>query len=344
MAKRYLPIAILLAAIFLIHLLTGAFGAAFYLTQLTMAAYYALAALGLCILMGYTGQISLGQAGFFAIGGYTSARLTTLNLAHLQEEAVIRFLEKIRMLSRSVDLYGNETLHVSPWLSAIIAIAITVLVAFIIGKPILTLKGHYLAMATLGFGLIIFRIVLGSRYFGEADGITNVPAFRLLPGLSVNGDFSERLKNYYIAWFFVLIGMVLLVNLVNSRAGRALRSIHGSEEASRAMGINTARFKLAAFVMSAVFASVAGILMTHYNGGIGPGEAGIMKSVRYVAIVALGGMANIWGTLIMGVVLNFLSLRGVFGSFDDAVFGLILIGVMIFAPEGILSFRRRKAA
>jgi branched-chain amino acid transport system permease protein len=102
------------------------------------------------------------------------------------------------------------------------------------------------------------------------------------------------------------------------------------------MGINTSRYKLYIFVLSAVFAAFAGVFMTHYNGGIGPSEAGIMKSVRYVAIVAVGGMANLWGALIMGIVLNFLSLRGVFGSYDDAVFGAILIVIMLFAPQGIL--------
>ncbi|RPH37770.1 MAG: branched-chain amino acid ABC transporter permease, partial [Desulfobulbaceae bacterium] len=94
--------------------------------------------------------------------------------------------------------------------------------------------------------------------------------------------------------------------------------------------------KLYTFVLSAIFAALAGILLTHYNGGIGPSEASVMKSVRYVAIVAVGGMANLWGAMIMGIVLNFLSLRGMFGSYDDAVFGLILILIMLFAPNGIL--------
>jgi branched-chain amino acid transport system permease protein len=107
------------------------------------------------------------------------------------------------------------------------------------------------------------------------------------------------------------------------------------------VGIDTARFKLRVFVLSAVFAAVAGVFMTHYNGGIGPSEAGVMKSVRYVAIVAVGGMAHLWGALFMGVVLNFLSLRGVFGSYDDAVFGLILIIIMLFAPKGILELNWR---
>jgi branched-chain amino acid transport system permease protein len=103
------------------------------------------------------------------------------------------------------------------------------------------------------------------------------------------------------------------------------------------MGVNTARYKLYTFVLSAAFAALAGVFLTHYNGSIGPSEAGVMKSVRYVALVAVGGMANLWGALIMGTLLNFLSLRGVFGSYDDAVFGLILIAIMLFAPQGILS-------
>jgi branched-chain amino acid transport system permease protein len=108
------------------------------------------------------------------------------------------------------------------------------------------------------------------------------------------------------------------------------------------MGVDTARFKLQTFVLSAVLAAVAGVFLTHFNGGVGPSEASIMKSVKYVAIVAVGGMGSLWGTLTTSLVLNFLSLRGYFGTFDDAVFGLILIAVMLFAPSGILalSFRR----
>jgi branched-chain amino acid transport system permease protein len=132
--------------------------------------------------------------------------------------------------------------------------------------------------------------------------------------------------------------MLLLINLINSRVGRALRSIHGDEDAANAMGVNTAWYKLGTFVLSAILAAVAGIFLTHFNGGIGPSEASIMKSVRYVAVVAVGGMANLWGTLTMSSVLNFLSLRGYFGTFDDAVFGGILISVMLFSPEGILHF------
>jgi branched-chain amino acid transport system permease protein len=102
------------------------------------------------------------------------------------------------------------------------------------------------------------------------------------------------------------------------------------------VGIPIAAYKTATFVLAAVLAALAGVLLTHYNGGIGPSEASVMKSVRYVAIVAVGGMANLRGVLVMGTLLSFLSLRGYFGTLDDLVFGAILLVMMLFAPEGVV--------
>lgn len=334
--NRYYPVFILVIIVIIIQLLTHIFNVKYYLTQLTMSAYYSMVVIGLCMLMGYAGQISLGQAGFFAIGGYTSAVLTTSNLAAYKGVPIVNLLKNIGVMILSKNSYDEETLFFSPWLAFILSIAITVIVAVLIGIPVLKLKGHYLAMATLGFGTIIYKIVLGSRIFGEADGITDIPGFTLLPGITISGSFSARVLNYYIVWFFVIAGLVVLINLINSRTGRALRALHSSEAAANAMGINTFRYKLNVFILGAVFASVAGALMTHYNNGIGPSEASIAKSVRYVAIVAAGGMANIWGTLVTGLILNFLSLRGVFGSYDDAVFGIILIAIMVFDPNSLV--------
>ncbi len=339
--KKLLSILPVLLLVIGVHFLTSTTDTMYYLTQMTMSAYYALLIIGLCVLMGYAGQISLGHAGFFAIGGYLSAALTTRSLLAYQDTFLVKMMDSAGILLSGQDLYGDALLVVTPWAACIVAVLTAACIAVIIGIPVLKLKGHYLAMATLGFGIIIYRVALAMEYFGEADGISGVPAFALLPGLSVSGNFSERVQNYYIAWGMLLIGMVLLLNLMDSRVGRALRGIHGSDEAADAMGVNTARFKLQTFVLSAVFAAVAGVFLTHYNGGIGPSEAGVMKSVRYVAIVAVGGMAHLWGALLMGIVLNFLSMRGVFGSYDDAVFGLILIVIMLFAPNGILSINVR---
>lgn len=334
--KRYYSVLLLTAVIVLIQVLTFITGKTYLLTQLTMSAYYVLVAVGLCMVMGYAGQISLGQAGFFAIGGYTTAFLTTIDFSGKAGTGIYKILDTLGLLIRKETLYGDVVMHLTPWISLLAAVLIAAVIAYALGIPVLKLKGHYLAMATMGFGIIIYRTVLGSRIFGEADGIPNVPSFPLFPGISVSGDFTSRISNYYIAWILVILGMLLLINLINSRVGRALRSLHGSEEAADAMGVDTSRYKVIVFVIGAVFAAVAGFFMTHYNGGIGPSEAGVAKSVRYVAIVAVGGMANLWGALVMGLVLNFLSLRGVFGHFDDAVFGIILVFMMMFMPEGVI--------
>lgn len=341
--RKYLGIAFLLMGIVAIQLVASLTDSVYYLTQLTMAGYYTMAVLGLALLMGYAGQISLGHAGFFAIGGYSSAVLTTYNLLPYRDGLFYRLLEALQLLQKREDLYGDTIVNLHPVVAMVVALLLSALIAYVIGIPVLKLKGHYLAMATLGFGIIVYRVVLGTALFGEADGISDVPPFRFYGDLGISGDMDLRVENYYIAWISVLLIMVLFINLLDSRVGRALRAIHGAEDASRAVGIDTGDYKLKTFVLSAVVAALAGVGLTHFNGGIGPSEASVMKSVRYVAIVAAGGMASLWGTMVMSTFLNFMSLRGYFGSYDDALFGGILILIMLFAPEGILSISFRRA-
>jgi len=335
--SKYFQIGVFAVLIVLVQVSIMAAGKMPYLTQLTMTAYYSLVIIGLTMLTGYTGQISIGHAGFFAIGGYASAYLTTCDLTKTGGFLPLDLLKKSGIAVAGYDIYGADIISLHPWAACITAVVLAVIVAWMIGKPVLKLKGHYLAMATLGFGTIIYKIVLGSQSLGAADGISDIPAFNLIPGvLTVTGNSDFRIQNYYIAWGLVLLGMLMLLNLINSRVGRAMRSIHGAEDAADSTGVDTAKLKVNVFILSAVFAAVGGVFLTHFNGGIGPSEASIMKSVRYVAIVAIGGMANLWGALFMGVVLNFLSLRGYFGTYDDAVFGAILILIMLFAPDGLL--------
>ncbi len=351
--KGYIPVIILALCAFLLPPLFTATKTAFLMTQLTMSAYYALASLGLCALMGYAGQISMGQAGFFAIGGYASAFISKANLSAIAQTPFALSLDAAGLLVRATDSYGNALLSPSPWIACLCAVLLAAGTAALIGTPVLRLKGHYLAMATLGFGLVIEKIVRGTKAFGGADGLSSVPGFPILPGLVVTGGRASRAVNFTIALIVLALGLLFLVNLVRSRAGRALRALHDGEEAAAAMGVDTAKYKLKVFILGAAFAAVAGVLLTHYNGSIGPGEANVMKSVRYVAIVAVGGMANLTGTLVAGLALNFLSLRGVFGKYDDAVFGAVLIAVMMLRPEGkagglarraLAVFRRRKKA
>lgn len=329
-------LALLVLIVIGVQCLTSTCHKEFYLTQLIISAYYAVVVLGLCLVMGYAGQISLGHGGFFAIGGYTSAILTTIDLPRLAGSSLGPFLLKTKILMPRQDLYGASFTSLSPSIAFILALLLAGIIALAVGYPTLRLKGNYLAMGTLGFGLIIYRILLGGEITGGADGISNVPPWQIVPGIVVCETGSMRVRNYYIAWTVVVFVLAFVLNLVNSRPGRALRSIHGSELAANAMGINTAGYKLKAFVVSAVLAASAGSFYAHYYGSIGPAEASAMHSVRYVALVAAGGMANVWGVLTVSVILTFLSLRGYFGSYDDGVFGLILILIMTLAPSGPL--------
>jgi branched-chain amino acid transport system permease protein len=338
--SRYLPILALAAFVVAAQLVLSTVKLEYWLTQLTMAAYTTLAALGLSLLMGYAGQVSMGHAGFVVIGGYSSAVLTTVSLLPSAASPLVALLARLGLAASGSDPYGAPVMRINPWLGFAAAILIAAVVALALGVPVLRLRGHYLAMATLAFGFIVSRILLGTGILGQADGISDIPAFKLFAGLAITGKKAQRIGNYYIAWGLVTLGVLLLVNLINSRAGRALRAVQGNEEAAAAMGVDVARFKLAAFVISAIYAAVAGSCLTHFNGGIGPSEATIMKSVRFVALVAVGGMGNIWGTLAVSTLLTFLSLRGVFGLYDDAFFGAILVAVMLFSPQGMFRFPR----
>ena len=334
--RSILPLLLLALAAVAAQAVMRATETEYCLTQLTMAIYYALVVLGLCLLMGYAGQVSLGHGAFFALGGYTSAVLTTHDFSWCQGAACAGWLRQAHLFAARQDAYGHAIITVCPWAAFLAAMLLTLLVAALIGYPALRLRGHYLAMATLGFGLIVSKLLLANTLTGAADGINGVPEWRLAGGLTVTGKSAARVQNYYLACGLALLALLVLRNLVHSRVGRALQAIHDRETAANAMGINTARYKLKVFVLSALLAALAGVFFTHYTGGIGPSEAGAMKSVRYVALAAAGGMANLWGVAVMSVGLNYCSLRGWFGSYDNAVFGALLILIVSLAPEGPL--------
>jgi branched-chain amino acid transport system permease protein len=334
--KHILPFAIFTLLLVLVQVALHKMEREYCLVQLTTSLYYAIVVIGLCLVMGYAGQVSLGHGAFFAIGGYTTAVLTTHDFSACKSAAWAGFLQKAHFFVGREDLSGNSILVASPWGAFLAAMALTFLIATLVGYPALRLKGHYLAMATLGFGLIVNKILIGSSITGASDGINGVPGWTLLPGLTVCESKPARVTNYYIAAGLVLLLLVLLHNLIRSRVGRALQAIHDRETAANAMGIDTAAYKLRAFVLSAMMAAMAGVFLTHYTGGISPSEAGALKSVRYVSLAAVGGMSSLWGVTFSSTILNYLSLRGLFGSYDNAVFGGILILIVSVAPEGPL--------
>jgi branched-chain amino acid transport system permease protein len=275
-----------------------------YLDIMVFVGIFSLITMGLSLLMGYAGQVSLGHAAFFGLGAYTSGILCT-------------------------------KLAVSPWLAMIAGVLVTGTVAYAVGVPSLKLKGHYLAMATLGFGVIV-TIACNEEVAltGGPSGLSGIPALTIF-GVPIKGELSF----YSLVWSMVLLALIFCLNVVHSRIGRALRSIHDSEVAANAMGIETARYKVMIFVLSAALASLAGSLYAHYVGFLSPGSFDLLFSIKLVMMVVVGGMYSIWGALLGTWVLTFLGNEWlqVFKDFDILVYGAILLLVVIGLPEGLVS-------
>jgi branched-chain amino acid transport system permease protein len=291
----------LLALAVVIALLPLVLGNNYFYEIAILVALNAIVCVGLNLLIGYAGQISLGHAGFFALGGYGSA-----------------------ILSGS---HGWPT-----WLAMPSSCAAVGVLAFVVGRPTLRLKGHYLAMATLGLGIII-SIVLSTedRITGGPDGMP-VPPLALF-GWSLRGEHTW----YWIAGAGLLLAVWLALNLIESPVGRALRALHGSEIAAETVGIASARYKLKVFVLSAVFAAVAGALTAHYAGFITPSKASFMHSVELVIMVVFGGMASVFGAVVGAAILTTLpQLLTVLKDYEMMVFGAVLIATMVFFPQGVV--------
>jgi len=273
----------------------------YYLSILIFIGIYSLITIGLSLLMGYAGQISLGHAAFFGLGAYASGILTT-------------------------------RLNIAPIPAAIVACLFTGLVAFLIAVPTLRLRGHYLAMATLGFGQIIY-VVFNAwiKLTGGPSGFGDIPRIRLA-GICFDSDF----KYFYLVWSVVLVGFLLAIHIVHSRIGRALRALHSSEEAAGTLGINTSRYKIEIFVVSTMYASIAGSLYAHFVTFLSPESFGISFSILLVTMVVFGGRFSVWGAILGAAVLFSLPeyLR-VARDYDVLIYGVVLLLVVMFLPGGL---------
>jgi branched-chain amino acid transport system permease protein len=269
----------------------------------------AMVAVGLNLLIGYAGQISLGHAGFFGVGAYASAILTSQ--------------------------YGWPPV-IAMWTS-MLAVG---LLAFLIARPIFRLKGHYLAMATLGLGIIISIVITTEgKYTGGPDGMS-VPPFDVL-GWVVSGEKAW----YAVTGLLLLATLWLTLNFVDSPVGRALRALHGSEVAAQVVGIDTSAYKVKVFVLSAAFASGAGSLAAHYVGFVTPGVASFFHSIELVTMVVVGGMASTFGALVGATILTLLpQVLSRFEGYEMVVFGAILMLTMIFVPKGLVPTIMRRCA
>ncbi|KAB0618284.1 branched-chain amino acid ABC transporter permease [Castellaniella defragrans] len=273
----------------------------YYLDIVIRMAINAVIVLSLNLLVGYAGQISLGHAGFVGIGAYASAVLPT-----------------------------HFGWHPLPALAAG-ALAAGVL-ALLVARPILRLKGHYLAMATLGLGIIINIVIRNeAAWTGGPDGMP-VPSMGLF-GFELMSDRQW----YWVVAAVLLLGVWGALNLIDSPFGRALRGLHGSEIASQVVGIDVPRFKTTIFVLSAVVASIMGSILAHYVGFVTPDVANFFHSIELVTMVVVGGMASVFGSVLGAVLLTALpQALATFEGWEIVVFGAILMLCMIFLPRGLV--------
>lgn len=270
---------------------------------LNLIGLHVIVVLGLNLFIGYAGQISLGHAGFFGMGAYGSAILTT-------------------------------TCGFPPWPAMILTALGLLVVALIIGVPTLRLHGHYLAMATLGFNYIVHLVLVQwDSVTGGPAGLSGIPSLSVL-GLPINSD----LKFHYLVWTFALVALTLCLNLVRSGVGRGLAALAQDEVAAATLGVDVKRAKIRVFVLSAVFASVAGSLYAHYFGYINPDAFSIFHSLDLVIMVVVGGMGSIWGTLFGAAFITTLPhFLGVFETYVDIINGLILVVILLFLPQGFIT-------
>jgi branched-chain amino acid transport system permease protein len=273
----------------------------YYLSVLLTIGLNTILVLGLNLLMGYAGQLSLGHAAFYGLGAYVSGILTAT--------------------------YG-----IHPIAAAAAAVVLVGCIALVVGIPSLKLRGQYLAMATLGFGIIVYIVLKEMGWLtGGPSGLTGIPK------LSVFGfTFDNDLKKYYLVWGIALCVLIVSNNIVKSRVGRALRAIHTSETAAASLGVNIKRYKLIVFIISAMLASIAGSLFAHVMNFISPSSFGFNVSIVLVTMVVVGGMASIWGSIFGASVLTLLPMSlSFFEEFDIIIYGAILMIIMIVMPEGL---------
>ena len=283
----------------------------FWITQLNYIGLYAIVSLGLVLLTGVAGLTSFGQAAFVGVGAYTTAFLST-------------------------------KLGVSPWLTLFVGIAISVAVALVLGAITLRMSGHYLPLATIAWGLTIYYTISNMEFLGKYDGLLGVPPITLA-GVSLGSGRGI----YVLIWLIALAAALAVTNLLDSRPGRAIRALKNGTTMAEAMGISTFRYKVVAFVLAAVLASISGWLFAHFQRTVNPSPFGLNKGIEYLFMAVLGGVGQVWGAFLGAGVLKIVEdqlqtllprLMGTSGNFEIIVFGLVLIAVLKYAPDGLWTF------
>lgn len=283
----------------------------FWITQANYIGLYSLVAIGLVLLTGVAGLTSFGQAAFVGMGAYTAAYLT---LTH----------------------------GVSPWLTVWVGLAFTFVAALVLGWVTLRMSGHFLPLATIAWGLSLYYLLGNIDALGKYDGLLGIPAIEFF-GLTLNTGRSF----YYLLWLLVLLAAFGSIRLLDSRTGRALRAVKGGTTMAEAMGVNTFRLKVTAFVLAALLASVSGWLFAHFQRTVNPSPFGLNKGIEYLFMAVVGGVGHVWGAIVGSAVVKVMEeqlqdwlpkLFGTSGNYEIIVFGILLVLVLQYARDGIWAF------
>jgi branched-chain amino acid transport system permease protein len=287
----------------------------FWIAQLNYIGLYALVCLGLVLLTGVGGLTSFGQAAFVGIGAYTTAWLT-LNTG------------------------------MSPWLTLFVGLGLTAISALVVGLITLRMSGHYLPLATIAWGLALYYLMGNLDALGKYDGLLGLKSLTI-------GDVNigQGRLFFVLTWAILLAGAVALLNLLDSRPGRAIRSLKGGSQMAEAMGINTFRYKVTIFVLAALFACVAGWLLAHFQRTVNPSAFGLKMGIEYLFMAVIGGVGHVWGAIVGAALIKLLddylqvalpALIGTSGSYEVIVFGVVMVLVLKYLPDGLWSLVAKK--
>ena len=286
----------------------------YWITLLNYIGLYSIVAIGLVLLTGIGGMTSFGQAAFVGVGAYATAFLTTR--------------------------YG-----VSPWLALIAGVVVTAFIALLLGLVTMRLSGHFLPLGTIAWGLSLFYLFGNMELLGKYDGINGIPV------LNVFGWHLESGRSiYYLIWIVVLLAVISVQNLLNSRPGRAIRALRGGGVMAEAMGVNTAWMRVVIFVYAAVLAAISGFLYAHLQRAVNPTPFGLNHGIEFLFMAVVGGVSHVWGAILGATILTVLQdylqtllpkLLGANGNFEIIVFGVVMVLLLQYARQGVWPFVAR---
>ncbi|GGD86610.1 ABC transporter permease subunit [Caballeronia grimmiae] len=312
---RYGFLWLFLVVVFALPVLPGAVAVPeYWITLLNYIGLYSIVAIGLVLLTGIGGMTSFGQAAFVGVGAYATAFLTT------------RF-------------------GVSPWIALIAGVVLTAFIALLLGLITMRLSGHFLPLGTIAWGLSLFYLFGNMELLGKYDGINGIPVLNLF-----GWQLESGRSIYYLIWVVVLLAVISVQNLLNSRPGRAIRALRGGGIMAEAMGVNTAWMRVVIFIYAAVLAAISGFLYAHLQRAVNPTPFGLNHGIEFLFMAVVGGVSHVWGAILGATILTVLQdylqtllpkLLGANGNFEIIVFGVVMVLLLQYARQGVWPFVAR---